>query len=269
MEMTPLQSGTDRAFFNAKAKATLDQHGVEIWPGYVVSVDQMEGGVYLQCDTSNKVMRTRTVYDLVKDCYGGAKQGVDYQDVAKKELIGCTVITRYNNKTYKINDIDFDASPESTFATESGVSTSFMDYYRRAYNMKIGDAKQPLLVSYRKSKKASPDEEPVKLCLIPELCFVCGMSEVQRKDFKVIRDVSEHTRHRPDKRQQLLNSLLKSIAESKEAMKHLRGWGIVIPTRGVKLDGRVLQPATLMFGGGHKVSEVFSKSKIISGRLTI
>jgi len=31
------------------------------------------------------------------------------------QLCGSTVITRYNNKTYKVDDIDFDMSPLSTF----------------------------------------------------------------------------------------------------------------------------------------------------------
>ena len=36
-------------------------------------------------------------------------------DEAKKFFIGTSVLTRYNNKTYIIDEIDFDLSPMSTF----------------------------------------------------------------------------------------------------------------------------------------------------------
>lgn len=31
------------------------------------------------------------------------------------DLLGCTVITHYNRKTYRIDDIDFEMTPSSTF----------------------------------------------------------------------------------------------------------------------------------------------------------
>jgi aubergine-like protein len=34
-----------------------------------------------------------------------------------KTLIGVIVLTRYNNKTYRVDDIDWDQSPRSTFTT--------------------------------------------------------------------------------------------------------------------------------------------------------
>lgn len=37
---------------------------------------------------------------------------------------------RYNNKTYRIDDIDWDKNPRNTFTTPQG-EVSFVDYYRR------------------------------------------------------------------------------------------------------------------------------------------
>ena len=88
----------------------MERHGLEIWPGYSVSVDEMEGGILLHCDTSNRVMRTRTVLDIITDAY--TKDGDAYQETAKKQLVGSSVITRYNNRTYKVDDIDFAAAAE-------------------------------------------------------------------------------------------------------------------------------------------------------------
>jgi aubergine-like protein len=54
---------------------------------------------------------------------GGGK----YRDVVQKSLIGVVVLTRYNNKTYRVDDIDWDQSPRSTFHThrEGEVSISY------------------------------------------------------------------------------------------------------------------------------------------------
>lgn len=58
-------------------------------------------------------------------------------------------VLRYNNKTYRIDDIDWDKNPMSTFTTRTG-EISFMQYYENAYNKKISDKEQPLLVSMPK-----------------------------------------------------------------------------------------------------------------------
>lgn len=39
-------------------------------------------------------------------------------------LLGATVITHYNRKTYRIDDIDFSMTPISTFE-QNGVNVSF------------------------------------------------------------------------------------------------------------------------------------------------
>ena len=53
-----------------------------------------------------------------------------YEDEVRRRLIGCVVLTRYNNRTYRIDDISFDQTPQTTFEKADGTSSSFMDYYR-------------------------------------------------------------------------------------------------------------------------------------------
>ena len=63
-----------------------------------------------------------------------------------KEIIGTVVLTRYNNRTYRIDDVRFDLNPKSTFKA-GDKDVSFIEYYKTRYNIKINDQKQPLLVS--------------------------------------------------------------------------------------------------------------------------
>lgn len=41
---------------------------------------------------------------------------------------------RYNNKTYRVDDIDWDQNPKSTFKKADGSEVSFLDYYRKVRN---------------------------------------------------------------------------------------------------------------------------------------
>lgn len=56
---------------------------------------------------------------------------------ADKHLLGTSVLTRYNNKSYKIDEMDFNASPKDTFTNEKGESMTYLDYYRNQYGITI------------------------------------------------------------------------------------------------------------------------------------
>lgn len=90
------------------------------------------------------------------------------------------------------------------------------------------------------------------ICLIPELCFLTGLTDEMRNDFKVMKDVAIHTRITPNQRQLAMKSFVSSILESKEAHSHLLNWGLKMSPDTVKLMGRTLDPETLHFGKNYR-----------------
>lgn len=65
-------------------------------------------------------------------------------------------------------------NPESTFTNSKGETMSFIDYYKRQYQIDIQDRKQPLLVNRPTLKKRGLAEAEADrvVCLIPGmLCF--------------------------------------------------------------------------------------------------
>jgi len=50
------------------------------------------------------------------------------QDLFRKEITGSIVLTDYNNKTYRVDDVDFSASPKSVF-NWNGKAISFGSYF--------------------------------------------------------------------------------------------------------------------------------------------
>lgn len=80
------------------------------------------------------------------------RAGGNFIENFTNQVLGMTVLTDYNNKTYRIDDIKFDLTPSSTFETKTGTVT-FIEYYKSKYNIVIRDPKQPMLVSLQKDKK--------------------------------------------------------------------------------------------------------------------
>lgn len=124
-------------------------------------------------------MRTETVYDILQDC---VKTERNYQQTFMSQVLGLTVLTGYNNKTYRIDDVDFTMSPMSSFTTKDG-DVSFYDYYKSKYNIQIRDPGQPLLVSKATARdiRAGMSET---ISLIPELCRATGLNDKMRSDFR-------------------------------------------------------------------------------------
>ena len=61
----------------------------------------------------------------------------------------------YNNRTYRVEDIDWDQRPGSQFALEDGSRVTYIDYYQQQYNLTVRDRdEQPLLVA--QPRRAGP-----------------------------------------------------------------------------------------------------------------
>lgn len=72
-------------------------------------------------------MRMDTVYDLLQECLRANRS--EFQNNFKQKALGLTVLTAYNNSTYRIDDVSFDLSPLSTF-DKKGTKTTLVEYYQ-------------------------------------------------------------------------------------------------------------------------------------------
>jgi aubergine-like protein len=240
----------NRSFFNATDAYHIPAYKLQVWPGYVTVADNYEDGLFLQCDVSHRVLRTENVRDFLMNLN---KKGGNIKVEAEKALLGTSVLTSYNNKTYKIDDLDFQSSPKSTFTNEKGEKISYLDYYKKQYGIDIKDHDQPLLINRSKDKKSAHEEEIVKLiCLIPELCNLTGMSDAMKADFKIMKEVGNYTRASPEKRQKSLQAFVKNIQANPEAHQQLINWGLTLPKAPLLMEARVLDPETIRFGNGYK-----------------
>lgn len=125
-------------------------------------------------------MRTETAHDILVKCYENTS---NYKVAFENKMIGMTVLTKYNNKTYKITDVNFDDTPETTFTLKNGDVVSYIDYYKQKHKKDIKDRQQPMLIS-KSSERDARAGEATLLAFVPELCWITGFDDDMRKDHK-------------------------------------------------------------------------------------
>ncbi|XP_068460923.1 piwi-like protein 1 [Clinocottus analis] len=236
-----------RNYYNPNDPLNVPQHRLTIWPGYTTTILQYETSIMLCTDVSHKVLRSETVLDFMvnlRQKCGNQR----FPEICSKELIGLIVLTKYNNKTYRIDDIAWDHTPNNTF-TKRDKEVSFKEYYKTQYNLVIADESQVLLISnVKKLMGPSGGPPPGPALLIPELCYLTGLTDKMRADYIIMKDLNMHTKLEPNQREIRLNRFVSNIQKNTDAQAELDKWGLSFDKELIKLKGRVL-PAERIFQG--------------------
>ncbi|XP_024940997.1 piwi-like protein Ago3 isoform X2 [Cephus cinctus] len=235
-----------RQNFNPRAAHAVPQHRLELWPGYVTAVNEYEGGLKLCLDATHRVMRTDTVRDLMKDTYN--KSPHNFRDTVTVEVVGMTVLTRYNNRTYHIDDIDWNKSPKFEFESKDNTKTSLIQYYKTHWNLDIKDHNQPLLVHRAKTRTNTGEEVENLVLLIPEFCYLAGLTDKIRSDFRIMRDLASVTRVSPEGRRDVIHRFINEVQNNEVTRKLLSDWGLRLENNTVNINGRVLPREKITFG---------------------
>jgi aubergine-like protein len=117
-------------FYNPQQRIKVPQHNLEIWPGYTTAVQDYEDGLYLVADVSHKIIPSRTCLELLYALKESSSDGASFKQQAIDALIGVVVLTPYNNRTYRVDDILWDLSPRNEFIYHNGEQCSYQDYYK-------------------------------------------------------------------------------------------------------------------------------------------
>ncbi|XP_041792667.1 piwi-like protein 1 [Chelmon rostratus] len=233
-----------RNYYNPGDPLNVPQHRLIIWPGYATSILRYESSIMLCTDVSHRVLRSETVLDFM----GNLRQQCGNQrfaEICTKELIGLIVLTKYNNKTYRIDDIAWDHTPSNTFK-RGDTDISFKDYYKTQYGLDIIDGNQVLLISHVKKFAGAAPLGPAML--VPELCYLTGLTDKMRKDTTIMRSLSGFTRLAPMQREERLNRFVTNIQKNADTQLELDKWGLNFDDKLLTLKGRVL-PGERIFQG--------------------
>lgn len=210
-----------------------------------IQVRKHEDDMLICCEVSHRVMRKDTVYDVMREIMRRNNNN-NWQDEFKREILGAVVLTDYNNRTYRIDDVDFKKNPTSKFSMK-GEEKSFGKYYMEKYKRNIQDRGQPMLVS-NPSKRDIRSGKTEAVLLIPELCRMTGLSEKMRSNFQMMRRLAEHTQLKPNLRVKTLENFSERIRTTEKCAEVLKGANISIDKNLVTIDGRQLNQEVIVFG---------------------
>ena len=119
-------------YFSPMRQIDVPNHNLQVWPGYTTAVHDYEDGLHLIIDVAHKILNMKTCWQLFDDIYRRHEGNIAaFRQEAINALVGNVVLTRYNNQTYKIDDILWDSNPKSDF--QRGNTTeriTYVDYYK-------------------------------------------------------------------------------------------------------------------------------------------
>ncbi|MCI4381245.1 hypothetical protein PGIGA_G00249450 [Pangasianodon gigas] len=234
-----------RHYYNPEDPLNIPQHRLTIWPGFVTNILQYESSIMLCLDVSHKVLRSETVLDFMASLRQCGDQR--FVELCTKELVGVIVLTKYNNKTYRIDDIAWDHTPNNTFK-KGDTDISFKEYYKKQYGLQITDGNQVLLVSHVRRMGPSGAPPPGPALLIPEFCYLTGLTDKMRNDFNIMKDLSTHTRLTPEQRENRLNRFISNMSKNASAQTALSTWGLSFENKLLNVTGRVLPAERILQG---------------------
>ncbi|KAG7164425.1 piwi-like 2, partial [Homarus americanus] len=229
-----------RNYYNPKAASREERHKISIWPGFSTSIRQHEDSILLNADVLHKFLRTETAYELIERCKYNMKKEVD------KLLLGAIVMTTYNDKTYRVDDVDWNLTPSSKFPYR-GDEISYIDYYQKNYQVRIKDVKQPMLMS--KPKKRDLRRGLGNIYLVPELCALTGLTDIMKSDFNMMKDLSKYMRMGPDKRVEALQRFNQDLSSNAKVMQEMEHWGLNLSPSLIRIQGRILPEEQILQDG--------------------
>ena len=225
-----------RSYFDPHAGNRIKN--IELWPGFEPTIKICNSQILLNLNMGTKVIRSETAYDVLLKIKSQNKSNEDLVSKAQLTLTHCTVLTKYNNhKTYTISCVDFSLTPQSKFDTKMG-SITYYDYYKQKYHVIIEDVNQPLLtVTDKKTKKS--------IKLIPELCFMTGLTDEMMADFQFMKEMHRYTLGKAQAKMKENISLLSGILANEGCKSEIKKWGINLVDKPVTLTGKQLDPGNM------------------------
>ncbi|KAF7997591.1 hypothetical protein HCN44_006162 [Aphidius gifuensis] len=241
-----------RNFFDPHAKVEIREHHFELWPGYITSIRQHEQDLLMCCEITHKVMRQENLLNIMNRIRE-EKGGGDFQAACKADVIGTTVLTEYNNNTYRVEDIDFQTKPSSTFhLKKENREISYAEYYRNKYNINIRNMTQPMLVTRTTDKDRRSGQAEI-VYLVPELCRATGITDAMRNDFRLMDAMAQHTRINAQQRVQKLNAFNKRLYGEPLVVSEFRQWNLQLEKELITVPARVLDEAKIIFANNNSV----------------
>jgi aubergine-like protein len=220
-------------FYNNKnARHFQNFKDIEIWPGFNSTVNILQEGILLNMSLTYKLIRTETALSAIENISNkNQKCSPEEINILINEHFRFTsVLTRYNgDKIYLIDEVNLKLSPRSTFDTKDG-PISYQEYYKQKYGLKLNFLDQPLFVIQDKKRNQI-------IHLIPELCYLSGLTDEMRSNFNLMKDVATITKGNVGEKMEECRNIINQFIKNSSCQSEIKKWGITLSNKPLALDG--------------------------------
>lgn len=216
----------------------------EIWPGFSTSLVLNSRFSLLNIDTVSKIITSRYLHNTLSQFLRNSSQ--DIESTLNRELVGKSIMTVYNKRFYVIDAVVTGMNANSTFTNAEGVAMSFMQYYAERYQIQIRQPDYPLLVSKDRKTKSN-------VYLIPELCVMTGLSEEERSDRNLMKDIDAVAKPSGTNRLKGSVNLLNMLSENETTSAYINDWKVDIDRNPLPINGIYIKPGMMLFQNNEQV----------------
>uniref|UniRef100_A0A6G1SM65 Piwi-like protein 1 n=1 Tax=Aceria tosichella TaxID=561515 RepID=A0A6G1SM65_9ACAR len=214
--------------------------------GFRTSANMHEGKkMLMNLEGAHKLVQKQNVLTIMNQIMA-QNRGGNLAAALNTELAGKIVVTNYNKRCYRIEDIEHNTTPNSEFVLD-GKPMKFVDFYRTRHNVQITNLTQRMLRVVPNNQRRREQESKVTL-LVPELCNIAGLTEQQRNDFRLKRDLIQKSQVSPTDRVRHLRQFLQTFHGNAKVREDLNLWGYSYDKDPCSLSVHVLPQTGYAFG---------------------
>ncbi|XP_028395180.1 protein argonaute-2-like [Dendronephthya gigantea] len=218
--------------------------GVQVWNGTFVSIRPTQWKMMLNVDTcATGFYKAQPVLDFVCEFLNlrDYPTRLDERQRRKlaKEIKAIKVETTHMRRKQKASGLSVKSAREETFDCE-GQKMTVMNYFKSKYGINLRYSDLPCVKIGQKGSLI-----PMELCVVAK-----GQKKQGRLTGRQTQQMIRHTAiPAPDRMQKIMDLIRKLNYESDP---YSRDFGIRIINEMVTIQGRVLEPPTLMYGPGNR-----------------
>ena len=225
--------------------------------GFTPSIQALSSGLSYVINTAIKIDRQGTLLEYLKKF-----ENPSYRHEAEEALRSLTIVTTHNPRKPKLLQkptVAWDATPFNTTFTKSGknqseqISMTIADYFRQVYNIQC---KQDDILVYVETKKK---DQVFREYYPASVLKVSGITDADRKNGRVMRDIASATRKPIGDRKRRLDEFVNRMNADPAAQEFLRRWGLSIG-QSKELTGKLIPAPNMLFGE--------NRTQLLSGDLS-
>lgn len=240
-----------RNYYDLTSSIQIPEYQLQILTGMSTAVSNHDAGVLLNCDSVNKMLQVKTVLQFLVQF---RSRGGEWKERAANFLITKTVMTRYNNRTYRIDDIDWGNNPTTYKFKRRDHDISIFDYMKEQYDITIEDQRQPLLISKPTKREISDAErrglpEPPNRYFVPELCNITGLTDEQFENVEVKRTLTQRTQLVPMQRFNKLMEFKQKLSDNENVRREMGHWGLEFGSSLMSVPARIMPGQKILMHG--------------------